>query len=96
MQTEDKIELFKQTFSFWDKLSEDEKQIMLSSTVDKIYKTGENIYNDDESCVGALIVKSGQIRVFMLSTEGREITLFRLPRRIMCIICILCIKKYNL
>ncbi|NLK70983.1 MAG: Crp/Fnr family transcriptional regulator [Clostridiales bacterium] len=93
MQTEDKIELFKQTFSFWDKLSEDEKQIMLSSTVDKIYKTGENIYNDDESCVGALIVKSGQIRVFMLSTEGREITLFRLLQGELCVLSASCVLK---
>ena len=91
MQTKDKIELFRQTFSFWDKLSEEEKEVLVDNSANIIYKSGENIFNGDVNCVGILIVKSGQIRTFMLSEEGREVTLFRLSQGEICILSASCV-----
>ncbi|NLP26954.1 MAG: Crp/Fnr family transcriptional regulator [Clostridiales bacterium] len=93
MQAKDKGELFQQTFSFWGKLNENEKQIMIDNSFNKIYKSGENIFNGDVNCIGVLIVRSGQIRTFMLSEEGREVTLFRLMQGELCILSASCVLK---
>lgn len=93
MQTKEKVELFQQIFSFWDKLSEEEKGILTENSANIFYESGESIFNGDINCVGILIVKSGQIRTFMLSEEGREITLFRLSEGELCILSASCVLK---
>lgn len=93
MQTKEKVELFQQIFSFWDKLSEEEKGILTENSANIFYESGESIFNGDINCVGVLIVKSGQIRTFMLSEEGREITLFRLSQGELCILSASCVLK---
>ncbi len=93
MQTKEKVELFQQIFSFWDKLSEEEKGVLTKNSAHIFYESGETIFNGDINCVGVLIVKSGQIRTFMLSEEGREITLFRLSEDELCILSASCVLK---
>lgn len=93
MQTKEKVELFQQIFSFWDKLSEEEKGVLTENSANIFYESGESIFNGDINCVGVLIVKSGQIRTFMLSEEGREITLFRLSQGELCILSASCVLK---
>ena len=44
----------------------------------RAFSAGELIHNGDADCVGLLLVKSGRLRVFILSEDGREITLYRL------------------
>lgn len=93
MQIKEKVELFQQTFPFWDKLSEEEKGVLTKNSTNTFYESGESIFNGDVNCVGILIVKSGQIRTFMLSEEGREITLFRLSQGELCILSASCVLK---
>lgn len=93
MQTKEKVELLQQTFPFWDKLSEEEKGVLTENSANIFYESGESIFNGDINCVGVLIVKSGQIRTFMLSEEGREITLFRLSQGELCILSASCVLK---
>lgn len=42
------------------------------------YKKGSFITNGQEDCLGALFLTKGQIRTYLTSEEGREVTLFRL------------------
>ncbi|MGE4548783.1 MAG: Crp/Fnr family transcriptional regulator, partial [Intestinibacillus sp.] len=51
------------------------------------------VHNGKEDCIGLLIVKHGQLRVFALSDEGREITLYRLLERDMCLFSASCIMR---
>ena len=41
-------------------------------------------------CTGLLLVKSGQLRAYILSDEGREITLYRLFDRDICLFSASC------
>lgn len=43
------------------------------------YPKGRNIHNGEE-CSGVLFVCSGSRRLYMMSDEGKEITLYRLHR----------------
>lgn len=46
---------------------------------------GTVIHNGSMDCTGLLLVKSGQLRAYILSDEGREITIYRLFDRDMCL-----------
>ena len=44
-------------------------------------------------CTGLLLVKSGQLRAYILSDEGREITIYRLFDRDICLFSASCIMR---
>ena len=56
-------------------------------------KKGTIIHNGKLDCTGLLLVKSGQLRTYILSDEGREITLYRLFDMDMCLLSASCIMR---
>ena len=44
-------------------------------------------------CTGLLLVRHGQLRAYILSDEGREITIYRLFDRDMCLFSTSCIMR---
>ena len=44
-------------------------------------------------CTGLLLVRHGQLRAYILSNEGREITIYRLFDRDMCLFSASCIMR---
>ena len=87
---QEKIELFERTFPFWDKLSDSDKETFLNTSQKVSFKRGENIHNGDE-CTGIILVNRGVLRVYILSDEGKEITLYRLFPGEMCILSASCV-----
>lgn len=83
--------LLKQHFSAWEHMSKDEHDQLIASTTFVHYKKGVCIHGGGNDCVGGLIIKSGMLRTYMLSEEGREITLYRLCKGDMCILSASCI-----
>ena len=84
---------FKECFPVWSKLSsEHQNKIADSITVGKAKKK-EIIHNGSIDCAGLLLIKSGQLRAYILSDEGREITLYRLFERDICLFSASCIMK---
>jgi len=71
-------DLYIRHFSFWPHLSEYEKQQLCDHTGPVSYCRGKNIYRGQMDCIGVLLIKSGQLRVYTLSDDGREVTLYRL------------------
>ena len=51
------------------------------------------IHNGSNDCTGLLLVKSGQLRAYILSDEGREITIYRLFDRDMCLFSASCMMR---
>lgn len=78
-------------FPFYDGLSEDEKRIMLSGAYLRRFKKGETVASNDASCLGAVAVLSGRLRVYMLSEEGREITLYYIEPSDVCVLSASCV-----
>ena len=78
-------------FPIWDKLSgEQRSKIEEVSTFRKV-KGGTVLHNGDLDCLGLLVIRSGQIRVYYLSEEGREVTLYRLFERDVCLLSASCV-----
>ena len=70
-------EFFKKAFSFWDKITKEEQDAIINNSTLEKFSAQKNIY-DSSDCKGILVVKSGLIRVYLLSPEGKEITLYKL------------------
>ena len=51
---------------------------------------GAVLHNGSEDCVGLFLVLKGQLRAYIVSDEGREITLYRLLERDMCLFSAAC------
>ena len=56
-------------------------------------KKGAVIHNGDVDCTGLLLVRSGQLRAYILSDEGREITVYRLFDRDLCLFSASCMMR---
>ena len=83
-------ELLKMSFPFWDDLSNEDKAAFLSSSCEVSFLKGANIHDGNE-CTGIILVKSGSLRLYILSDEGKEITLYRLFPGDMCILSASCV-----
>jgi len=54
-------------------------------------KAGTLVHSGDGNCMGLLLIRSGQLRVYTLSEEGREITLYRLFEMDICLFSASCV-----
>ena len=84
---------FERYFPVWDQLTPRQRQLLLGSLAARQVKKGEHIHSGSAGCTGLLLVESGQLRAYILSEEGREITLYRLFDRDMCLLSASCILR---
>lgn len=75
---------------FWDKLTEQQKRILQDSVREVRFPKGKILHGAAEDCIGLLLVTKGQLRAFMLSEEGKELTLYRLFERDICLFSASC------
>lgn len=80
-------------FPFWGKLLPEEREYFLAHTVERTYEKGAHVYQGLQGCTGVIAVRSGQLRVYLLSDEGKEITLYRLIEGDVCLLSASCILK---
>ena len=83
-------EVYSRYFPFWEKLSAADKEYLCqNSSVEHFEK--EQPVHDNMGCTGLYIVKSGRLRIYMLSDEGKEITLYRLSEGDICMLSASCV-----
>ena len=90
MENKELISLFESAFPFWDSLSEWDKNTFILSSYEVKYNRGMNVHDGGE-CTGVILVKSGCLRLYLLSDEGKEVTLYRLFAGEMCILSASCV-----
>lgn len=74
----------------WGQLTPAQQTRLSEAARPRAFSAGELIHNGDADCVGLLLVKSGRLRVFVLSEDGREITLYRLLPGEICLFSASC------
>jgi len=87
----DTLDYLRKNLDFWDKLNPAEQQALSASVEWKKYSTGQNVHSASHECVGVLLIKSGELRTYIMSEDGREITLFRVSAGEVCILSASCI-----
>jgi len=84
---------FQSYFPIWSKLTAIQQERILGGLMTRKITKGTVIHNGSMDCTGLLLVKSGQLRAYILSDEGREITIYRLFDRDMCLFSASCIMR---
>ena len=90
LENEELVALFKDNFPFWEKLSQTEKETFVNSSQYISFRKGTNIHNGNE-CTGIILIRTGSLRLYILSDEGKEITLYRLFPGEMCMLSASCV-----
>ena len=82
---------FAQYFPIWDKLTADQQKRILDVTDYQKVKAGTVLHDGSPDCLGLLLVRSGQLRAYMLSEEGREVTICRFFEMDICLFSASCV-----
>lgn len=82
--------VYQKVFSFWDLISEDDRREICAHSSVLRYTKGTTIHDGTE-CSGVFCVRSGCLRVYIMSDEGKDITLYRLHAGDMCMLAASCV-----
>lgn len=91
MLENEELSFIKSHFLFWDKLSESEAALAEKSISRVMYPKNSNLHSAENECLGLLLVKSGCLRAYILSEDGRDVTLYRLDPGDVCVFSASCI-----
>ena len=80
-------------FPIWEEFSPVQQEKLTGSAISRRVSKGTVLHNGSMDCTGLLLVKSGQLRAYILSDEGREITLYRLFDRDICLFSASCMLR---
>lgn len=74
----------------FDKLTKSQQDALAGAALVRKFRKGEILHNGVQDCTGLILVLSGQVRAFTVSEDGREITLYRLFQRDICLFSASC------
>ena len=83
-------ELLRETFPFWESLGEADRETFINSSYPISFEKGRNIHDGGE-CTGIILVRTGSLRLYILSEDGKEITLYRIFPGEMCMLSASCV-----
>ena len=69
---------FSEYLPIWDKLTPQQQEKVAEVVEFRKVKKGTRIHDSSADCLGLVMMKSGQLRAYILSEDGREITISRL------------------
>lgn len=76
---------------FWNLLTDEEKGFVGKNIKKEKFSKNQIINQNNGACPGALFILEGQLRVYILSEEGREVTLYRMNGRDFCVFSSVCL-----
>ena len=82
--------MFEKAFPFWSHLRETDRETLCRGAYHRTFAKGTNIH-DGNQCTGVIFIQRGSLRLYMLSEDGREITLYRLFAGEFCMLSASCV-----
>ncbi len=80
-------------FPIWNKLTPEQQNRLTQGARYQHVKKGTVVHNGSMDCAGLFLIGSGQLRAYILSEEGREVTIYRLFERDVCLLSASCIMR---
>lgn len=80
-------------FPVWSSLTAAQQNEISGSISCRTVEKGTMIHNGSRDCTGLLLIQKGQLRAYILSDEGKEVTVYRLFDRDMCLFSASCIMR---
>ncbi len=75
----------------FDKLTKSQQNALTNAAFIRKFSKNELLHGSSQDCTGLILILSGQIRAFTISDDGREITMYRLFERDICLFSASCI-----
>ena len=82
--------VYKENFPFWEEISEADRDYICRHSLALTYPRGTNVHDGDE-CSGVIFVHTGSLQLYMMSEDGKSVTLYRLHRGDMCMLSASCV-----
>lgn len=82
--------VYKENFPFWEEISEADRDYICRHSLAVTYPRGTNVHDGNE-CSGVIFVHTGSLRLYMMSEDGKSVTLYRLHRGDMCMLSASCV-----
>lgn len=82
--------IYREIFPFWEKISDADREYICQNSHGITYPKGKNVHDGSE-CSGVILVRSGSLRLYIMSEEGKEITLYRLHKGDLCMLSASCV-----
>ena len=76
---------------FWAALEPDQRTFLSQRSRRMRFDAGAHVQGAGAGCAGVVFVRSGRLRAFMLSNQGREVTLFHVQPGECCVLAASCI-----
>ncbi|NLP47512.1 MAG: Crp/Fnr family transcriptional regulator [Clostridiales bacterium] len=76
---------------FWGNLTIEQEKNLVHAAAIKEFEAGDTIHAGEDDCSGLFIIMQGRVRAFIISETGKEITLYRLLERDICLFSASCI-----
>ena len=80
-----------ENFPIWKQLTAEQQKLLEQRSELRKVKKGTVVHNGSMDCLGMLLLRSGQLRAYILSEEGREITIYRMFEQDVCIFSASCV-----
>lgn len=80
-------------FPCWGELTPRQQQQVADAARVKAFAKGELLHGGGADCTGLLLVQEGRLRVYILSPQGKEITLYRLFDGEVCLFSAACVLR---
>ncbi len=82
--------VFKEIFPFWNEISENDRDFICNNSLALTYPKGTTIHDGNE-CSGVILVRTGSLRLYIMSDDGKDITLYRIHSGEMCMLSASCV-----
>lgn len=83
-------DVYREILPFWGEISQSDRDYICRNSFALTYPKGINIHDGNE-CSGVIFVRSGCLRLYMMSEDGKSITLYRLYKGDMCMLSASCV-----
>lgn len=82
--------VYREFFPFWNNIANSDREYICRNSSAVTYRKGTNIHDGNE-CSGVILVRSGSLRLYMMSEDGKDITLYRLHKGDICMLSASCV-----
>lgn len=85
------IDELAQLVPFWHDLTKTQQAFLAGRSRTTSCHAGDHVQGAGYGCAGVVFVKTGRLRAFMISEQGREVTLFHVGEHECCVLAASCI-----
>jgi CRP/FNR family transcriptional regulator len=85
------LEMLVESFPFLSKMSEKDIKYLIDNSELIVREKGEIVAREEEKCTGTVLMLKGILRLYKISENGKEMTIYRVKKGEICVLTMYCI-----